>query len=161
MLLPFGNFPHSPQLVLFLLFNHLFSLSLPLIKSFASINHISIYRFLANELIGGNDSYIACHNGTAKVRFAPEAKIINRKALERNYFEREYSISDFKIDRKGKYKFRINIEDNHNTRDFYIDIMADTDLKTYSGTVYYYGKPQSRIQGTISDLKMEGESQMQ
>ena len=114
-----------------------------------------------NELIGGNDSYIACHNGTAKVRFAPEAKIINRKALERNYFEREYSISDFKIDRKGKYKFRINIEDNHNTRDFYIDIMADTDLKTYSGTVYYYGKPQSRIQGTILDLKMEGESQMQ
>lgn len=114
-----------------------------------------------NELIGGNDSYIACHNGTAKVRFAPEAKIINRKALERNYFEREYSISDFKIDRKGKYKFRINIEDNHNTRDSYIDIMADTDLKTYSGTVYYYGKPQSRIQGTILDLKMEGESQMQ
>ena len=114
-----------------------------------------------NESIGGYDSYIACHNGTAKVRFAPEAKIINRKALERNYFEREYSISDFKIDRKGKYKFRINIEDNHNTRDFYIDIMADTDLNTYSGTVYYYGKPQSRIQGTISDLKMEGESQMQ
>ena len=114
-----------------------------------------------NELIGGNDSYIACRNGTAKVRFAPEAKIINRKALERNYFEREYSISDFKIDRKGKYKFRITIEDNHNTRDFYIDILADSDLKTYSGTVYYYGKPQSRIQGAISDLKIEGETQMQ
>ena len=64
----------------------------------------------------------------------------------------------FRIDRKGRHKFRINIEDNHNTRDFYIDIVVDPELKTYNGTVYYYGKPQSRILGPISYLKIEGES---
>ena len=111
-----------------------------------------------NELSGGDDSYISYRKGSAVVRFYPETKIINRTALDRNYLEREGSVSDYRIDRKGRHKFRINIEDNHNTRDFYIDIVVDPELKTYNGTVYYYGKPQSRILGPISYLKIEGES---
>ena len=35
--------------------------------------------------------------------------------------------------------------------------MVDPELKTYNGTVYYYGKPQSRILGPTTYLKMEGE----
>lgn len=42
-----------------------------------------------NELSGGDDSYISYRKGSAKVRFYPETKIINRTALDRNYFERE------------------------------------------------------------------------
>ena len=78
--------------------------------------------------------------------------------MDRKYFERECSVSDFRIDRKGRYRFRINIEDNHNTRDFYIDIVVDLELRVHNGTVYYYGKPQSRIHGPITYLKIEGES---
>ena len=111
-----------------------------------------------NELSGGDDSYISCRKGSAKVRFYPETKIINRTALDRNYFEREGSVPDFRIDRKGMYRFRINIEDNHNTGDFYIDMVVDLESKFHNGTVYYHGKPQSRILGPISYLKMEGES---
>ena len=62
------------------------------------------------------------------------------------------------VDRKGRYKFRINIEDNHNTQDFYIDVAVDLENKVYNGTVYYYRKPQSWIIGPITYLKMEGES---
>lgn len=111
-----------------------------------------------NELSGGDGSYISYRKGSAKVRFYPETKIINRTALDRNYFEREGSVSDFRIDRKGRYKFRINIEDNQNTRDFYIDIVVNPESKFHNGTVYYHGKPQSRILGPISYLKIEGES---
>ena len=111
-----------------------------------------------NELSGGDGSWISYSKGSAEVRFYPETKIINRTALDRNYFEREGSVSDYRIDRKGRHKFRINIEDNHNTRDFYIDIVIDPELKKYNGTVYYYGKPQSRILGPTTYLKMEGES---
>ena len=111
-----------------------------------------------NELSGGDGSYISYRNGSAKVRFYPETKIINRTALDRNYIEREGSVSDFMVDRKGRYKFRINIEDNHNTQDFYIDVAVDLENKVYNGTVYYYRKPQSWIIGPITYLKMEGES---
>ena len=111
-----------------------------------------------NELSGGDDSYISYSKGSAKVRFYPETKIINRTALDRNYFEREGSVSDYRIDRKGRHKFRINIEDNHNTQDFYIDVAVDLENKVYNGTVYYYGKSQSWIIGPITYLKMEGES---
>ena len=111
-----------------------------------------------NELSGGDGSYISYSKGSAKVRFYPETKIINRTALDRNYFEREGFVSDYSIDRKGRHKFRINIEDNHNTRDFYIDVAVDLENKVYNGTVYYYGKPQSWIIGPITYLKMEGES---
>ena len=111
-----------------------------------------------NELSGGDGSWISYSKGSAKVRFYPETKIINRTALDRNYIEREGSVSDFMVDRKGRYKFRINIEDNHNTQDFYIDVAVDLENKVYNGTVYYYGKPQSWIIGPITYLKMEGES---
>lgn len=111
-----------------------------------------------NELSGGDGSYISYRKGSAKVRFYPETKIINRTALDRNYFEREGSVPDFRIDRKGMYRFRINIEDNHNTGDFYIDMVVDLESKFHNGTVYYHGKPQSRILGPISYLKIEGES---
>ena len=111
-----------------------------------------------NELSGGDGSYISYSKGSAEVRFYPETKIIDRTALDRNYIEREGSVSDFKVDRKGRYKFRINIEDNHNTQDFYIDVAVDLENKVYNGTVYYYGKPQSWIIGPITYLKMEGES---
>ena len=112
-----------------------------------------------NELSGGDDSYISYSKGSAKVRFYPETKIINRTALDRNYIEREGSVSDFKVDRKGRHKFRINIEDNHNTQDFYIDVAVDLENKVYNGTVYYYGKPQSWIIGPITYLKMQGDSE--
>ena len=111
-----------------------------------------------NELSGGDDSYISYRKGSAKVRFYPETKIINSMPLDSNYFERECSVSDFRIDRKGMYRFRINIEDNHNTGDFYIDMVVDLESKFHNGTVYYHGKPQSRILGPISYLKIEGES---
>ena len=111
-----------------------------------------------NELSGGDGSYISYRKGLAKVRFYPETKIIDRTALDRNYIEREGSVSDYRIDRKGRHKFRINIEDNHNTRDFYIDVAVDLENKVYNGTVYYYGKSQSWIIGPITYLKMEGES---
>ena len=111
-----------------------------------------------NELSGGDDSYISYRKGSAKVRFYPETKIINRTALDRNYFEREGFVSDYRIDRKGMYRFRINIEDKHNTGDFYIDMVVDLESKFHNGTVYYHGKPQSRVLGPISYLKMEGES---
>ena len=111
-----------------------------------------------NELSGGDDSYISYSKGSAKVRFYPETKIIDRTALDRNYIERKGSVSDFMVDRKGRYKFRINIEDNHNTQDFYIDVAVDLENKVYNGTVYYYRKPQSWIIGPITYLKMEGES---
>ena len=111
-----------------------------------------------NELSGGDGSYISYSNGSAEVGFYPGTKIINQTSLDRNYFERECSVSDFRIDRKGRYRFRINIEDNHNTRDFYIDIVVDLELRVHNGTVYYYGKPQSRIHGPITYLKIEGES---
>ena len=112
-----------------------------------------------NELSGGDGSYISYRNGSAKVRFYPETKIIDRTALDRNYIEREGSVSDFKVDRKGRYKFRINIEDNHNTQDFYINVTVDLENKVYNGTVYYYGKPQSWIIGPITYLKMQGDSE--
>lgn len=110
------------------------------------------------ELSGGDGSYISYSNGSAEVGFYPGTKIINQTSLDRKYFERECSVSDFRIDRKGRYRFRINIEDNHNTRDFYIDIVVDLELRVHNGTVYYYGKPQSRIHGPITYLKIEGES---
>ena len=113
-----------------------------------------------NELSGGDGSYISFSKGSAKVRFYPETKIIDRTALDRNYIEREGSVSDFMVDRKGRYKFRINIEDNHNTQDFYIDVTVDLENKVYNGTVYYYGKPQSWIIGPITYLKMEGDSEV-
>lgn len=113
-----------------------------------------------NELSGGDGSWISYSKGSAKVRFYPETKIIARTALDRNYIERESSVSDFMVDRKGRYKFRINIEDNHNTQDFYIDVAVDLENKVYDGTVYYYGKPQSWIIGPITYLKMEGDSEV-
>ena len=112
-----------------------------------------------NELSGGDGSWISYSKGSAKVRFYPETKIINRTALDRNYIEREGSVSDFMVDRKGRYKFRLNIEDNHNTQDFYIDVAVDLENKVYNGTVYYYGKPQSWIIGPITYLKMQGDSE--
>ena len=112
-----------------------------------------------NELSGGDGSYISYSKGSAKVRFYPETKIIDRTALDRNYIEREGSVSDFMVDRKGRYKFRLNIEDNHNTQDFYIDVAVDLENKVYNGTVYYYGKPQSWIIGPITYLKMQGDSE--
>ncbi len=112
-----------------------------------------------NELSGGDGSYISYSKGPAKVRFYPETKIIDRTALDRNYIEREGSASDFMVDRKGRYKFRINIEDNHNTQDFYIDVAVDLENKVYNGTVYYYGKPQRWIIGPITYLKMQGDSE--
>ena len=39
-----------------------------------------------NELSGGDGSYISYSKGSAKVRFYPETKIINRTAQDRNYF---------------------------------------------------------------------------
>ena len=81
------------------------------------------------ELSGGDGSYISYSKGSAEVRFYPETKIINRTALDRNYIEREGSVSDFMVDRKGRYKFRINIEDNQNTQDFYIDVAVDLENK--------------------------------
>lgn len=112
-----------------------------------------------NELSGGDGSYISYSKGSAKVRFYPETKIIDRTALDRNYIEREGSVSDFMVDRKGRYKFRLNIENNHNTQDFYIDVAVDLENKVYNGTVYYYGKPQSWIIGPITYLKMQGDSE--
>ena len=53
-----------------------------------------------NELSGGDGSYISYSNGSAEVGFYPGTKIINQTSLERNYFERECSVSDFRIDRK-------------------------------------------------------------
>lgn len=125
---------------------------------FLSLRINQVVDMKTSELSGGDGSYISYSNGSAEVGFYSGTKIINQTSLDRKYFERECSVSDFRIDRKGRYRFRINIEDNHNTRDFYIDIVVDLELRVHNGTVYYYGKPQSRIHGPITYLKIEGES---